>query len=97
MDELKNLSPSRILHHIIHNRRFNIDTYTFIIAGKIGPTGKSWLRHELYMRGYAAIEITNNLYPLVDYHDDDNHVMVDEEHHTVLIVLNRRLPMGQFL
>lgn len=71
----------------------SIDIDTIIITGKNGPTGKTWLRYELNARGYNVVEITEAIYPLVNYSDDDNHVIVDESQHLCLIVLNHRLPM----
>lgn len=93
MDEPRNFSPNGILRHITNSRKLNDDKYTFIITGKVGPTGKSSLKRELLARGYNAIEITGSLYSLIEYQDDNNHVIVDECEKTVLIVLNRRLPM----
>lgn len=63
--------------------------YTFIITGKIGPTGKTWLTDKLRESGYNAIEITNQLYTLVDYtFPDRNAVHFDRINRTAVIVLN---------
>jgi hypothetical protein len=90
MDDLKNNTNESILHHIKHSWKLK-DGYTFIITGKIGPTGKSWLKRALIAQGYRAIEITGSLYSLVEYTDNKNHFIVDEYEKTVLIVLNRRV------
>lgn len=63
--------------------------YTFIITGKIGPTGKTWLTNKLRESGYTAIEITDQLYTLVDYtFPDRNAVHFDRINRTAVIVLN---------
>lgn len=63
--------------------------YTFIITGKIGPTGKTWLTKKLRESGYNAIEITDQLYTLVDYtFPDRNAVHFDRINRTAVIVLN---------
>lgn len=63
--------------------------YTFIITGKVGPTGKTWLKNQLKESGYNAIEITDQIYTLVDYtFPDRNAVHFDRINRTSVIVLN---------
>ena len=89
-------SPTFIADHIIRSGRYPKGKYTFIILGKVGPTGKTWLLNRLRENGYRAIEITDAIYDLVDYKDDRNHIMEDELTDTVTIVLNHRLPSCAF-
>ena len=92
MDEVRNLSASGILHHIRHSQDIIMNTKLCIVTGKNGPTGKSWLTRELNEYGFNAIELSESIYPFVQYKDDDNHVIVNHWQDYVLIVLNRRLP-----
>lgn len=68
--------------------------YTYIILGEGGPTGKTWLTHELKQRGFKAFEITEDIYDLVFYYDSCNHYTVDHTNKQVVIVLNKRLEGG---
>lgn len=65
--------------------------WNYIILGKTGPTGKTYLWTLLRNNGFNAIEITENIYPWVEYNDDTNHFLVDEFRKQVVIVLNRPL------
>lgn len=85
-------SPTFIADHIIRSGLYPKKKYNFVILGKAGPTGKTWLRYRLREHGYHAVEITDAIFDLVDYKDDENHLLVDELTGTVTIVLNRRLP-----
>lgn len=46
----------------------------YIVCGKNGPTGKTWLTSELCKAGHKAIEITEGLGGFVDYRDNENHM-----------------------
>lgn len=63
---------------------------TYIICGKNGPTGKTWLWNELCKAGHNAIEITEGLGGFVDYRDNENH-MRNNGFGLVIIVLNKPL------
>lgn len=66
-----------------------LNDYTFIITGNPGHTGKTWLTNKLRESGYTAIEITDQLYTLVDYtFPDRNAVHFDRINRTAVIVLN---------
>ena len=91
MEQSTNYTNEGILSHIKRSWKLNNDKYLFIITGKVGPTGKSWLKKELITQDYNAVEISGSLYSLVEYTDDKNHFIVDEYEKTVLIVLNRNL------
>lgn len=47
---------------------------TYVICGKNGPTGKTWLTSELCKAGHRAFEITEGLGGFVDYRDNENHM-----------------------
>ena len=64
---------------------------TYIIMGRPGPTGKTWLRNELVKNGFNAIEISEDIFFLVNYRDDNNLIIVRGDH--VVIVLNQILEM----
>lgn len=85
------IAPKYILRHITHSKQLNHDRYTFIILGKVGPTGKTWLCRELRSRGFDAIELAPTVYAEVSYKDNHNHLIVDEEQNCVTIILNRLL------
>lgn len=59
----------------------------YIICGKGGPTGKSWLCNELRKAGHTAIEISEGINRFVDYRDNENHMC--EVGFNVIIVLNK--------
>lgn len=84
------ITPSELLRKIIRDPSISRD-YTYVVLGKGGPTGKTWLTSALSQGGYRAIEISERITGLVDYLDSDNHCMVDHFHKTVIIVLNRPL------
>jgi hypothetical protein len=83
------LSPSRILYEILKDEC--IRDYTYVILGKSGPTGKTWLWDKLRNEGFGVIEISEDIYKLVDYTDDHNHCIVDNFRKTIIIILNKRL------
>lgn len=85
------LSPSRILYEILKEPRIYNRDYTYVILGKSGPTGKTWMWDKLRSRGLRAIEISEHIYDLVEYSDSDNHCLIDEHTQVVTIVLNRWL------
>lgn len=65
--------------------------YTYIILGKPGPTGKTYLATELKRRGFNAFEITEDIMYLVEYKSDRNHYIINHENKTVVMVLNSPL------
>lgn len=89
-EEVGYLSPSRILYEIL--REPYIKDYTYIISGRPGPTGKTWLSYKLESNEYKVVEISEKMYNLVHYEDADNHCLVDDFRKAVIIVLNRTLP-----
>lgn len=63
--------------------------YTYIVLGKGGPSGKSWITRSLRDNDLHAVEITENLLGFVEYKDDDNHMIWDDYHETCIIILNK--------
>lgn len=84
--ELGYLSPSRILYEIENDPY--IKDYTYVILGKSGPTGKTWLWNKLKSRGFTVIEISEYIHRLVNYTDTDNYCLVDHFNKAIIIVLN---------
>lgn len=84
-----NKTPQEILNMIIKNEIYK--NYSFIIMGKSGPTGKTWLTHELRERGYNATEISEHINDLVEYKDNRNHVILKYTRNLIFIILNRPL------
>jgi hypothetical protein len=90
-----NLNPSNILRYFTGNAVFQMvqerEPYTFIILGRGGPTGKTWLCNGLRKYGFMAFELSESILPLVDYKDNRNHVIRDGVGRSIIIVLNRNL------
>lgn len=64
---------------------------TYIILGRGGPAGKTWLTTELKKSGFKAFEITPDIIDFVDFVDDKNHLIINEYDEMVIIILNRFL------
>lgn len=71
--------------------QFKKAPWTFIILGRSGPTGKTWLCRGLRNYGFHAIELSESVLPLVDYRGHDNRVIKDDIHKAIIIILNRSL------
>lgn len=69
----------------------NPGEYTYIIMGKPGPTGKTWLCNKLRQYGYNACEITESVCWIVDYRDNGNYYLIKKPHRVVVIILNKPL------
>lgn len=85
---MSNPSPRKILENIITKHEMFHRTY--VIMGRSGPTGKTWLCNELNAKGFNAVEIAENSFDLIDYNDNRNHYRVYENH--AVVVLNQILP-----
>lgn len=66
-------------------------SWLYIIFGRPGPTGKTSLRNELRDSGFNAVEISENVFDIVDYRDERNHFITDYGAKRAIIVLNRYL------
>lgn len=87
--DIKDLTPNEILEKIISDPLKR--TTTYVILGKSGPTGKTWLYNELRYRHLNAIEISEQIHGLVQYNDDHNHYFEPMFGLTRVIVLNKLL------
>ena len=90
------LTPSRILAYFADRDSFfrvehKKKPYTFIILGRVAPSGKTWLCNRLKECGFAAFELTGSIHGLVDYRDCKNHVIENEFDRSIIIVLNQSL------
>lgn len=83
---IENLKASKALEYI--KQEFGTD-YTYVILGRSGPTGKTWLRTQLIEEGYNAVELSEDAIGWVDYRDDKNHFIVNRMQKMVIVVLNR--------
>lgn len=86
----KNFSPEFILS-IVKDNPEAIKNYRFIIMGKTGPTGKTWLAEELRKIGCDAIELSEDICGYVDYTDFENHYLIDPFNKITVIILNTPL------
>lgn len=93
MNRLNNANTLDILKFIIRHDKIQRDTYTVMITGRIGPTGKTWLCNELCKIGYKAVEMSPLFHSLQMKDDGVNHVVVDDAMDQVIVVLNEILPM----
>lgn len=93
MRNIANMNPIDILKYIIRHNKVNRVTYSIIITGRVGPTGKTWLCNELVKLDYRAVESTEFTMAQLLKDDGINHVIVDEEAKHVTVVLNEILPM----
>ena len=88
----RNMSHTEILDAILRDSCRKCKTY--IILGKPGPTGKTWLWDRLRnIEGLNAIELSETILPYISYKDDENHMITDIFDNTVLIILNKPLDL----
>lgn len=85
---IENFEASKTLEFI---RQHCGTDYTYVILGRSGPTGKTWLRNYLVEAGYNAVELSEDIIGLVEYKDDKNHFIVNRMQKMVLIVLNHSI------
>lgn len=86
----RTLYAEDILDLICSSQSPEAKTRAYIIMGRVGPTGKTWLCNKLRERGYSAFELTENTFDLVEYTSTGNHYRIEKDH--AIIVLNRILP-----
>lgn len=63
-------------------------SWTYIVTGRPGPTGKTYTWDLLRRNGYHAIEISEDIFNLVEYKDDKNHFLVNDAAKYAIIVRN---------
>ena len=94
--ENNNMSPNEFLGRLHEDVPLaELQGYTFIIGGKGGPTGKTWLCGRLNDIGCKAIELCETaLYSFIyfEYTDDKNHYIINHMDKLVTIILNKPLP-----
>lgn len=90
MSDIKNLTPNDVLRRIINDPHKDSPGRIYIILGKTGPTGKTWLWDKLTKHGLNAIEITESIDGLVTYNDDQNHY-IEPIFGVTVVILNKRL------
>lgn len=91
MKHITNKTPEEIYECICHDDPEK--AFTYVIFGRTGPTGKTWLRNRLCNNGYTAGEFTEMLLECgaIFIYDDQNHYMLDELTKQVIIILNGSL------
>ena len=67
-------------------------SWTYIVTGRPGPTGKTYLCDLLKRNRYHAIEISEDIFTLVEYKDDKNHVLINDAEKYAIIIKNKILP-----
>lgn len=85
----ENLTVDDIRKIIINHRL--CARYTYIVLGKPGPTGKSWVTAALKEAGLNAIEISEYVAGHITYDDCTNHLIEDADKNIITIILNRPL------
>ena len=88
---LEDMCPEYIFQHLTGVALGSPKDYTYIIAGKPGPTGKTWLCQRFILDGYKAVEITQSLMFTCNYLYDHNEYHINPDNRTVVIILNRPL------
>ena len=91
--KLTNLSHDEItasrIFHIINEDSYAFDRYVFVILGRSGPTGKTWLYNKLRDLDYNVSEISEDIFNLVSYNDNENHILISRLRKTITIILNK--------
>ena len=79
-----------ILRYIRYEtRRWNPSEMTYLVMGKGGPTGKSWLVNQLKEAGYRAIDVTEDAFEFViSRKTSGNYMKIDRMNKIVYISLN---------
>lgn len=84
------MTPNEIYEQIINDSETYEKDWTYIIDGKSGPTGKTWLATKLNEAGYKAIDKSDILpnYPNYGITGNRNIIEFSERYKTVVIILN---------
>jgi nicotinamide riboside kinase len=91
MKHISGKSVNRILLFVMRDMRDIAKDYTYIILGRSGKTGKTWLCNELRAHGLNAFEISEDICDFVQYKDGENHLLVNDYDKQVTIILNRSI------
>lgn len=84
-------TPIGRIRDIMNDISDDIEKYTYVILGKPGPTGKSYLWRSLQDMGIYAFELGEQLANSLLYYDGYNHYFVNRETQTMVVVLNHLL------
>lgn len=76
---------------VIEGGAFYQCSHKFVILGKTGPTGKTWMTNKLRELGFKAIEISEEVNSILSYNDDYNHYITDFDNDVTVIILNHPL------
>ena len=65
--------------------------YKYVVLGRPGPTGKSWITRKLKEIGCDAVEISELVYRYISYTDYENSYIFDSTNKICTIILNNWL------
>ena len=91
MNEFKTYhSNTDIRNEILHGTHtWNAKEMIYLVMGKGGPTGKTWLVYQLRGAGLRAIDVTEDAFEFViSRRCSGNYMKVDEANKVVYISLN---------
>ena len=88
MKPIKIDRPSDVLKYANRNKSLG-RTFTYVILGRTGPTGKSCLTEALKNDGHTAVEISPLINPFVDYEVLANNNFMVEYGDTVAVFLSK--------
>ena len=91
MRNIGSWNVNRILLFIMRDMKDIANEYTYIILGRPGKTGKTWLCNELRVHGLNAFEISEDIFDLVQYSDRENHFLINDYDKQVTIILNKAI------
>lgn len=91
MKNMGSWNVNRILLFVMRDMRDIAKDYTYIILGRPGKTGKTWLCNELRVHGLSAFEISEDICDLVQYGDGENHFLINDYDKQVTIILNKSI------
>lgn len=90
-NELKitGLDIMEIIEHFCHMDAKKENTY--IIMGRTGPTGKTWLCNTLKKFGFKAFDLSGYVNYSIEYYGNFNYILRDCYDKITIIVLNKPL------
>lgn len=92
MKHVYNKTPEETYEYICN---YDLEkVYTYVIFGRSGPTGKTWLWNKLRVNGYRAVELTETFTEcgVTCCSSKDNLFILDDLTKQVVIILNNILP-----
>lgn len=85
-----NVTPYEIFRIILDQIKNPVE-YQYLIFGKCGRTGKTWLCERLKHCHLDAVELSELINPLVDYPTKKNHYVIDHDKKLMIIILNEKV------